>query len=169
MCIPREAEVDSLTLTRTNQKNKKKGRKKERKKEKHEMHRHRRTLSGEFQFYVDSDNEETTTGTTTMKCVSCREEYKPLDAGTCRECYEEASETEEELKREIEDLKAKVSFLRFWSPLDHHRSTSLCFSDVVLVAYEDESGRPVANPVPVPAHKAVLVSMLFNQTVSVHL
>ena len=133
------------------------------------MARHRRSLSGEFQFYVDSENEETTTGTTTMKCVSCREEYKPLDAGTCRECYEEASETEEELKREIEDLKAKVSFLRFWSPLDHHRSTSLSFSDVVLVASEDESGRPVANPVPVPAHKAVLVSMLFNQTVSVHL
>jgi speckle-type POZ protein len=126
------------------------------------MQRHRRSQSGELLFYVDSENDEAAGAT--MKCVSCREEYKSVDAGTCRECYEEASETEEELKREIEDLKAKVSFLRFWSPFDHshhqlhHRSTVPCFSDVVLVASEDESGKPVANPVPVPAHKAVLAS-----------
>nr|GMC78965.1 BTB/POZ domain-containing protein At4g08455 [Ipomoea batatas] len=43
-----------------------------------------------------------------MKCVSCKEEYCSRDAGTCRECYEEASETVEELKSEIKDLKAKI-------------------------------------------------------------
>lgn len=92
-----------------------------------------------------------------MKCVSCREEYASRDAGTCRECYEEASETEEELKREIEDLKAKVAFLRFssWTPHQHQRPTPPCFTDVVLVASDDD------NPVPVPAHKAVLVSTIF--------
>lgn len=99
----------------------------------------------------------------TMRCISCREEYGTRDAGTCKECYEEASETEEELKREIEDLKAKVAFLRFWSPLDHHHHhhhssrshCGPCYTDVVLVA-ASESG-PAGPAVPVPAHKAVLV------------
>jgi len=79
----------------------------------------------------------------TMRCVSCQDEYDADDAGTCKECYEEANETEEELKREIEDLKAKVAFLRFWSPLDHHNH------------------RTCGPPVPVPAHKALLVSNPF--------
>ncbi|KAK2974553.1 hypothetical protein RJ640_009775 [Escallonia rubra] len=83
-----------------------------------------------------------------MKCVSCKEEYAASDAGTCRECYEEASETEEELKREIEDLKAKVHFLRFWAPLgplDHHHhqrpAVAPCFTDVVLVASDNPASR----------------------------
>ncbi|THG16858.1 hypothetical protein TEA_020592 [Camellia sinensis var. sinensis] len=116
------------------------------------MRRHRRRPSSEFG--SDSEADE---AAGTMKCVSCRDEYEPRDAGTCRECYEEASETEEELKREIEDLKSKVSFLRFWTPFDHyhHRSTP-CFSDIVLVASDDDSGKPASNPVPVSAHKAVL-------------
>ncbi|KAL7176321.1 hypothetical protein ACSBR2_029796 [Camellia fascicularis] len=118
------------------------------------MRRHRRRPSSEFG--SDSEADE---AAGTMKCVSCRDEYEPRDAGTCRECYEEASETEEELKREIEDLKSKVSFLRFWTPFDHyhHRSTP-CFSDIVLVASDDDSGKPASNPVPVSAHKAVLAS-----------
>ncbi|XP_059453866.1 BTB/POZ domain-containing protein At4g08455 [Corylus avellana] len=103
---------------------------------------------------VESESEEET-----MRCVSCQDEYDADEAGTCKECYEEANETEEELKREIEDLKAKVAFLRFWSPLDHHsnhRSCGPCFTDVVLVASSDE---PTAGPpVPVPAHKAILAS-----------
>ncbi|PQQ02332.1 hypothetical protein Pyn_24398 [Prunus yedoensis var. nudiflora] len=61
-----------------------------------------------------------------MKCISCQDLYDEDAAGTCKECYEEANETEEELKREIDELKAK-----------------------------DASDGP---PVPVPAHKAVLVS-----------
>ncbi|PWA93921.1 BTB/POZ-like protein [Artemisia annua] len=94
-----------------------------------------------------------------MKCVSCKEEYDTDDAGTCRECYEEASETEEELKREIEELKSKVNFLRFWDSRPLHRSTVTCsFSDVVLVAVDADSGKPVVNSVPVPANKAVLAS-----------
>lgn len=92
----------------------------------------------------DSDNN------TTMRCISCREEYLRRDAGTCKECYVEAGETEEELKREIEDLKAKVSFLRFSSSLDH--SSSRSFTDVVLIASQDAAGVP-----PIPTHKAVLV------------
>ncbi|ONI34565.1 hypothetical protein PRUPE_1G487700 [Prunus persica] len=83
-----------------------------------------------------------------MKCISCQDLYDEDAAGTCKECYEEANETEEELKREIDELKAKVAFL-------NARSHPASFSDVVLVASEDTSaGAPVA----VPAHKAVLVS-----------
>ncbi|XP_062023186.1 BTB/POZ domain-containing protein At4g08455-like [Rosa rugosa] len=86
-----------------------------------------------------------------MKCISCQENYDARDAGTCKECYEEANETEEELKREIDDLKAKVAFLKFST-----RSQPISFSDVVLVASQDPSA---AGPsVPVPAHKAVLAS-----------
>uniref|UniRef100_A0A0A0K3D3 BTB domain-containing protein n=1 Tax=Cucumis sativus TaxID=3659 RepID=A0A0A0K3D3_CUCSA len=96
-----------------------------------------------------------------MKCLSCLEEYPSGEAGTCKECYHEANETEEELKREIEDLKAKVAFLRFWSPLDHlhNRSNTPCFTDVVLIASSDG---PEGYAVPLPAHKAVLVSMNFT-------
>lgn len=90
-----------------------------------------------------------------MRCVSCQDEYDADDAGTCKECYEEANETEEELKREIEDLKAKVAFLRFWSPLDHHNHRP-CFTDIVLVASSDDPS--AGPPVPVAAHKALLVS-----------
>ncbi|GMN45508.1 hypothetical protein TIFTF001_014694 [Ficus carica] len=91
-------------------------------------------------------------------CISCQEDY---DAGTCKKCYKEANETKEELKREIDDLKAKVAFLRFWSPPDSplHASRFLppSFSDVVLVTSGDSSSSD--HPaVPIPAHKAVLVS-----------
>lgn len=88
-----------------------------------------------------------------MKCVSCKEEYDADEAGTCRECYEEASETEEELKREIEELKSKVSFLRLDSR--PQRST---FTDVFLVAFDVDSAKPLPNSIPVPANKAVLAS-----------
>ncbi|KAJ9560325.1 hypothetical protein OSB04_005485, partial [Centaurea solstitialis] len=83
-----------------------------------------------------------------LKCVSCKDEYGAVDAGTCRECYEEASETEEELKQEIEELKAKINFLRF----------SSCFTDVLLVAFDHDSGKPIPNSIPVPANKALLAS-----------
>jgi speckle-type POZ protein len=53
-----------------------------------------------------------------MWCVLCQEEYETNDAGTCKECCEEANKTKEELKREIKDLNAKVAFLKFWSLLD---------------------------------------------------
>ena len=87
-----------------------------------------------------------------MRCLSCEEDYDPVDSGTCKECYEEANETEEELKREIEDLKAKVAFLKLLSPIDHHTwSHGPSSTDVVLVAIEDSSVGPA---VPVPAHKA---------------
>ncbi|KAL5779320.1 hypothetical protein ACOSQ2_010057 [Xanthoceras sorbifolium] len=91
----------------------------------------------------------------TMRCISCKVEYGRHEAGTCKECYEEASETEEELKREIEDLKAKVAFLRFWSPLDQLSRShgGPCYTDVVLVASSQDGPA-----VPVPAHKAILVS-----------
>ncbi|KAJ4700780.1 BTB/POZ domain-containing protein [Melia azedarach] len=112
--------------------------------------------------HQDMSETESEADSETMRCISCREEYGTRDAGTCKECYEEASETEEELKREIEDLKAKVAFLRFWSPLDHHHNgrqqflNGPCYTDVVLVA-ASEIG-PSGPAVPVPAHKVVLVS-----------
>ncbi|KAL6215053.1 hypothetical protein ACLB2K_014484 [Fragaria x ananassa] len=84
-----------------------------------------------------------------MKCISCLENYDARDAGTCKECYEEANETEEELKREIDDLKSKVAFLKFSTRSLHPTP----FSDVVLIASDDPS-----TALPVPAHKAVLAS-----------
>ncbi|XP_078447409.1 BTB/POZ domain-containing protein [Wolffia australiana] len=83
-----------------------------------------------------------------MWCHSCREEYEEVDAGTCKECYEEASETEEELKREIHDLKAKLSFLRLSSPVDLNLPVSS--GDIYL--------RTADSCTPIPAHKAVLMS-----------
>lgn len=116
------------------------------------------------QDHLEESESETDSVTESMRCISCKEEYGRSDAGTCKECYEEASETEEELKREIDDLKAKVAFLRFWPPTDHHhdlsgRSHGTGFTDVVLVAVEDG---PCGGPsMPVPAHKAILVSIAF--------
>ncbi|PKU83180.1 BTB/POZ domain-containing protein [Dendrobium catenatum] len=55
-----------------------------------------------------------------MWCQSCQEEYKENDVGTRRENYKEASEMEEEHKREIENLKANVFFLRLHPLVDRH-------------------------------------------------
>lgn len=97
-----------------------------------------------------------------LQCLSCTDHYEVKDAGTCRDCYDEASETEDELKREIDDLKAKLGFLQLLAPFDpssssssihpHQPRPSFSFADVVLVAASE------VNPVPVYAHKAVLVS-----------
>ncbi|KAH0698810.1 BTB/POZ domain-containing protein At4g08455 [Solanum tuberosum] len=122
-------------------------------------HHRRRSSTPSVDFGVDDEEEESSEAQ--MKCVSCKEDYSSRDAGTCRECYEEASETEEELKREIEDLKAKVNFLRFWSPSQHlhqQQRTVPFFSDIVLVASHDESGKSTPHPVPVPANRALLAS-----------
>ncbi|KAG1328092.1 BTB/POZ domain-containing protein [Cocos nucifera] len=95
-----------------------------------------------------------------MWCQSCREEYEEGDAGTCKECYEEASETEEELKREIEDLKAKIAFLRLCSPVDGAYSVSSSSTDLLLLhAAPLECSSAAFCPSPaVPAHRAVLIS-----------
>ncbi|KAG6388635.1 hypothetical protein SASPL_150067 [Salvia splendens] len=95
-----------------------------------------------------------------MKCLSCKEDYGDRSAGTCRECYEEAGETEEELKREIDELKSKVNFLRLCSsPNSVAMANTPCFSDVVLVACPspDSSDIPCNSP-SIPAHRAVLTS-----------
>jgi speckle-type POZ protein len=83
--------------------------------------------------------------------LSCGEEYRARESGTCKECYEEASETKEELKREIEDLKSKIAFLKLTFSASHHS-----FSDVVLLASDLHGGD--AHGPPVPAHRAVLVN-----------
>ncbi|XP_054798059.1 BTB/POZ domain-containing protein At4g08455 [Prosopis cineraria] len=93
-----------------------------------------------------------TDGENSMYCLSCQDYYVPGDAGTCRECYEEANETEEELKTEIDDLKAKVAFLSLLPPIDHHNRSD---SDVILVPSDETSDLPSLT---VPAHKVVLVS-----------
>lgn len=80
-----------------------------------------------------------------MSCLSCKDEYTTEAAGTCRECYEEASETEEELKKEIEELKARIAFLKTWAPetmLDE-------YTDVVL---------EVGDGSKIKAHRIVLIS-----------
>jgi speckle-type POZ protein len=102
-----------------------------------------------------------------MWCQSCKEEYEEEDAGTCKECYEEASETEEELKREIDDLRSRLSFLRLVSPtLD---AASVPHSDLLLHAIPscsssgaggDGDAARVPDTPAVPAHRVILVSNL---------
>ncbi|XP_018728723.2 BTB/POZ domain-containing protein At4g08455 isoform X1 [Eucalyptus grandis] len=91
----------------------------------------------------------------------CKDECVTLDSSsTCEECHEKAKQTKEKLKREIENLKAEVAFLSFWSPADRHHhhlsggSYGPGFTDVVLVAAKDG---PTGDPsTPVPAHRAIL-------------
>lgn len=89
-----------------------------------------------------------------MRCTSCKEERVTLHACACERCSEEASETKEELKREIEILKAKVAFLTLWSPNGHH-DHGPGFADVVLVADDGTNGEP---SMPVLAHRTILAS-----------
>ncbi|KAJ3683477.1 hypothetical protein LUZ60_013704 [Juncus effusus] len=92
-----------------------------------------------------------------MYCQSCREEYGEEEAGTCKECYEEASETEEELHREIDHLKSLLSFLR----LDPPSASSPDASAGILLLRsvpgdgDRETGGEESG---VTAHRAVLVS-----------
>ncbi|XP_031281606.1 BTB/POZ domain-containing protein At4g08455-like [Pistacia vera] len=55
------------------------------------------------------------------------------------------------IRRRLEH-KAKIAFLRFWSPLDHRHQPS--YTDLVLLAEDGAS----ESAVPIPAHKAVLVN-----------
>ncbi|OEL28273.1 BTB/POZ domain-containing protein [Dichanthelium oligosanthes] len=100
-----------------------------------------------------------------MWCQSCKDEYEEEDAGTCKECYEEASETEEELKREIDDLRSRLLFLRLPSPtLD---AASAPHSDLLLHAIpscsssgaggDGDAARAPDTPA-VPAHRVILTS-----------
>eukprot|EP01018_Ginkgo_biloba_P019064 Gb_20271 [translate_table: standard] len=80
-----------------------------------------------------------------MTCISCKDQYTTNNAGTCRECYEEASETEEELKKEIEELKARIAFLKMWAAEAWFDE----YTDVVL---------QVGDGSKIKAHRAVLIS-----------
>ncbi|KAM3296769.1 hypothetical protein ACQJBY_038889 [Aegilops geniculata] len=102
-----------------------------------------------------------------MYCQSCKNVYDEEDAGTCKECYEEASETEEELKREIDDLRSRLLFLRLPSPtLD---ASAVGHSDLLLHAIPASSTSPSRSPSgdadgarldtpAVPAHRVILAS-----------
>ncbi|GAB2233667.1 hypothetical protein Droror1_Dr00002895 [Drosera rotundifolia] len=94
-----------------------------------------------------------------VRCLSCKKLYNAAaGGGTCRECYLEAAETEDEMEMEIDELKSKIAFLRL-----SNQSSSSClppFTDVVLIA-SDECGDGddgVDVDVAVSAHRAVLVS-----------
>lgn len=80
-----------------------------------------------------------------LACLSCKETYTKRSAGTCRECYEEASETEEALKKEIEELQARIAFLKTWVPEAMEEDCA----DIVLECSDGSKIR---------AHRAVLVS-----------
>jgi hypothetical protein len=101
-----------------------------------------------------------------MWCQSCKEEYEEDDAGTCKECYEEASETEEELKREIDDLRSRLLFLRLPSPTLDAAATG--HADILLHAsYGGRSGSSDSDAgrldtPAVPAHRVILVSFSFR-------
>jgi speckle-type POZ protein len=100
-----------------------------------------------------------------MWCHSCKEGYDEEDAGTCKECYDEASETEEELKREIEELRSRLHFLRLPSPTLDAASAPNC--DLLLHAIpscpsssgaggDGDAARTPDTPA-VPAHRVILV------------
>ncbi|EER96162.1 hypothetical protein BDA96_02G098500 [Sorghum bicolor] len=101
-----------------------------------------------------------------MWCHSCKEGYDEEDAGTCKECYDEASETEEELKREIEELRSRLHFLRLPSPTLDAASAPNC--DLLLHAIpscpsssgaggDGDAARTPDTPA-VPAHRVILAS-----------
>ncbi|MED6119841.1 hypothetical protein PIB30_015360 [Stylosanthes scabra] len=114
------------------------------------------TSVNEVYFDMESNGfEEEEEEPLTVKCRSCDEEYEADEAGTCKACYEKANENQEKLKREINDLKSKVSFLKLPSPSQDSVTYghSLGTTDVVLVPSGDPSAPADAS---VPAHRAVL-------------
>ncbi|KAI5073298.1 hypothetical protein GOP47_0011311 [Adiantum capillus-veneris] len=80
-----------------------------------------------------------------LACLSCKETYTSRRAGTCRECYDEASETEEALKKEIEELHARIAFLKTWAPEAMEENCA----DISLECVDGSKIR---------AHRAVLIS-----------
>ncbi|KAK7301986.1 hypothetical protein RJT34_12863 [Clitoria ternatea] len=100
----------------------------------------------------DSENE------VVLQCLSCEEEYDPKDAGTCKECYDEAKEELkcknkelEELKCKNQELESKASFLSLSSPVLNH-SFSFSTGLLLLLPADDSSASPI------PAHKNILVN-----------
>lgn len=79
----------------------------------------------------------------------------------CKGCYMEADKIKVQLTGENEELKDKIEFLKLCSPSPTTSTTSLAasFSDVVLIALDSDncSSEP---PLPVQAHKVVLVSII---------
>lgn len=80
-----------------------------------------------------------------VMCKTCKDHYEPDDAGNCKECYNEAKKNEEGLKRQIEELKSKLSFLSIDPPFK---------TDIVLLPFGDAVSSSV------PAHSFVLVSTI---------
>ncbi|KAK1301129.1 BTB/POZ domain-containing protein [Acorus calamus] len=103
-----------------------------------------------------------------VKCISCKKRYGESEAGTCKECYEEASKTKEELKREIDDLKFKISFLRLPSP----PLNLLPFADLLLLPYSGDVNCHIP-PSPLPASTLTRPSshlhISLNSTLKSHL
>ncbi|KAK8956374.1 BTB/POZ domain-containing protein [Platanthera guangdongensis] len=100
-----------------------------------------------------------------MLCLSCGVQYKKVDAGTCKECYEEASETKEELKREIEDLKAKVAFLRLWSPVDPKFPNT--YTDLLLYAVSDSGDTSISTLTPAVGTDVILPGVSLSGDTSI--
>ncbi|KAI6689453.1 hypothetical protein NL676_026281 [Syzygium grande] len=91
-------------------------------------------------------------------CRSCNVEHFVQDAWFCKECYDKFCQAEQELKRGMENLEAKNSFLSSWMVFDHHdppssRLAGPWFADVLLVAVEDD--RDGVSSTPVPAHRFI--------------
>ncbi|XWS21694.1 hypothetical protein CRYUN_Cryun30bG0076300 [Craigia yunnanensis] len=94
-------------------------------------------------------------------CMLCRGEINYVrEIGMCKKCSENI---ENKRDLEIDDLKAKVAFLSFWSPSKdddaHHDSTSsaLFFPDVTLVTSDSDDSSSLP-PDPILAHKAILAN-----------
>ncbi|KAK7281110.1 hypothetical protein RIF29_08813 [Crotalaria pallida] len=89
-----------------------------------------------------------------MPCLFCS--CDPCASGACKKCYEEAIATEEELRRNIEELVSKVNFLKLLSPVEPttgiNPSALFVKTDVRLLPSGDSSAEFVH------AHKVILVN-----------
>lgn len=108
-----------------------------------QIHQHSR-LQAPAHTHVQHGN-QSNQSSRSLACLSCKETYTSRRAGTCRECYDEASETEEALKKEIEELHARIAFLKSWAPEAMEEDCA----DILLECVDGSKIR---------AHRAVLIS-----------
>ncbi|KAK7281212.1 hypothetical protein RIF29_08991 [Crotalaria pallida] len=83
-----------------------------------------------------------------MICLSCGSD--PYESGICKKCFELLNVRKEALRRNIEELKSEVNFIKLSSPIDPTIQIDT-FTDVVLVPRSDSSSGSVHG------HKIVLV------------
>ncbi|KAK1299841.1 BTB/POZ domain-containing protein [Acorus calamus] len=90
-----------------------------------------------------------------VKCISCKKRYGESEAGTCKECYEEASKTKEELKR---DRRPQIQDLLPTPPFPSPQPPPLRRSPPPALLRRRRLPHPAVPSTGIHAHKAVLMS-----------